>query len=149
MPVTVRLLVWALVSALTVTPVASAETIAGTATQWGLLGTWRLDCGTPAGSNDPGQTYVVRDGKLFHERAWGDRHDFSPVLSASVTNNGGLELLVKFESFKQTRQWTMIKGDDGRVRIVSNRNVDTDEYAVRDGKFTVNGSTTPWQTHCQ
>jgi hypothetical protein len=43
----------------------------------------------------------------------------------------------------------MIKGDDGRVRIVSNRNVDTDEYAVRDGKFTVNGNTTPWQTHCQ
>jgi hypothetical protein len=32
---------------------------------------------------------------------------------------------------------------------MSNRNVDTNEYSVRDGKFTANGNATPWQTRCR
>ncbi len=149
MLVNVRLLVLALVSVLTVANIASAETIVSTATRWGLLGTWRNDCSAPASRNDYVLAFVVRGGKLFHDRNWGDGSDSSPVLSASVTKNGELDVLVKLDSIKQTREWIYLKGNDGRIRSISNRNVDTDEYSVRDGKLTANGNATPWQAHCR
>jgi hypothetical protein len=149
MIVAVRLLVLALVGVLTAANTGSAETVASVAEQWGLLGTWRLDCSAPPSRADVDFTFAVRAGQLFHDRDWGDGSDSSPVLSASATNDGGFEVLVRFDSLKQTRQWAYIKGGDGRIRTVSNRNVDTDEYSIRDGHFTANGNTTAWQTHCR
>jgi hypothetical protein len=128
---------------------APAGTAAETAAQWGLLGTWRLDCSTPLSRSDPALQFVVREGNLFHERNWGDGQDSSPVLSAVPTDNGGLQVQVRFDSINQTRQWIYTRQDDGRIRSVSNKNVDTDQYSIRDGKFTDNGNVTPWQTHCR
>jgi hypothetical protein len=145
----VRVSVVVLVGIFAVADVASAKTIGSAATEWGLLGTWRLDCSALPSRRDAVLRYVMRAGKLFHDRDWGDGKDSSPVLSASVTGEGGLEVLVKFDSIKQTRQWTLVKGDDGRIRTISNRNVDTDEYAMRDGKLTVNGNTSLWLTRCR
>jgi hypothetical protein len=144
-----RVFVLVLLGVFATADVVSAKTITSTATEWGLLGTWRIDCSAPPSRADAVLKYVVRAGKLFHDRDWGDGKDSNPVLSASVTGEGGLEVLVKFDSIKQTRQWTLIKGDDGRIRTLSNRNVDTDEYAIRDGKLTANGNTSLWLAHCR
>jgi hypothetical protein len=145
----VRALVLVLVGVLAAADAASAKTTANIATEWGLLGTWKIDCGVPASRSDPDLIYTVRDGQLFHDRDWGDGRDSNPVVSTSVTDKGGLEILVKFDSIKQTRQWISIKGDDGRLRTISNRNVDTGEYSIREGKLTANGNVTQWQTRCR
>ena len=126
-----------------------AQTIAETASNWGLIGTWRLNCGAPPSRSDGELKYVVRGGKLFHDREFGDARDSSQVTSATRKADGSLELTVKFDSLSQTRQFTFMKGSDGRIRAVSNRNVDTNEYTIRDGKFTANGNTPPWQTRCR
>jgi hypothetical protein len=144
-----RVLAFALLSLLTTRGAAFAQTPAETAAEWGLLGTWRLDCSQPASPTDPDLTYVARNGALFHDRNFGSTKDSNPVLSATTTASGGIEILVKFDPPGRTRQWTSIKRADGRLRTVSNRNVDTDEYSIRDGKFVANGQDAPWQTHCR
>jgi hypothetical protein len=126
-----------------------AQMVAETASRWGLLGTWRLDCSAPVSRSDGELQYVVRGGKLFHDREFGDVRDSGSVMSATRKADGSIELVVNFVSFSQTRQYSMIKGGDGRIRSISNRNVDTNEYTIRDGKFTANGNATPWQTRCR
>ena len=70
-------------------------------------------------------------------------------MAASAKPDGSLELTIPFASISQTRQFAFIKGTDGRVRAIYNKNVDTGEYTIRDGKFTANGNSAPWQTRCQ
>jgi hypothetical protein len=145
----VRVFFLILVGILGMVSVASADTNVSTATQWGLLGTWAFDCSMPPGRDNTYLTYAARGGRLFHDRNFGDVKDSTQVLSASAADNGELTILIKFDSFKETRQFTNTKGDDGRMRTLSNRNVDTNEYSIRDGKFTANANTTRWLTHCK
>ena len=126
-----------------------AQTVAEIASRWGLLGTWRLDCSEPSSRSDGALRYVVGDGKLFHDRESGDVRDSSPVMSATAKADGSIEIVVNLVSFSQTRQSSVVKGSEGRIRAVSNRNVDTNGYSIRDGKFTANGNDTPWQTRCR
>ena len=95
--------------------------------------------------------YVVRGGKLFHDRDFGgeSKSDSSPVTAARLTPDGVLELTIPFASLSQTRQFAFVRAPDGRIRAVYNRNVDTDEYSIKDGKFTANGNAPPWQTLCR
>jgi hypothetical protein len=140
-----------LLAVLVTTEASLAQTVAETASKWGLLGTWRLDCTKPASRSDGALQYVVRGGKLFHDREFGDARDSSSVILATTKADGSLEIVVSFVSFSppQTRQFAFTKGSDGRIRAISNRNVDTNEYSIRDGKFTANGNTPPWQTRCR
>jgi hypothetical protein len=145
----IRLFALVLLAVLATPEASLAQTVADTASKWGLLGTWRLDCSTSPSRSDGALQYVVRGGKLYHDREFGDARDSSQVMSATRKADGSLELVVKFDSLSQTRQFSFIKGSDGRIRAISNRNVDTNEYTIKDGKFTANGNTPPWQTRCR
>ena len=134
-----RVLFLALIVTLAASGVAFAETAAETATSWGLVGLWRLDCGTPASRDDVDLRYVVRDGALFHERNWGDGQDSSPVISATLTPQGGIDVVLKLESMSQTREFIVAKVDADHTRTVMSRNVDTNEYSIRDGTFISDG----------
>jgi hypothetical protein len=129
--------------------VSFAQSNADTATQWGLLGAWKIDCKVPANRQDVTSTYVVREGRLFLDRDFGDAKDSSSVALATRKSDGAIELVVNFTSLKQIRQYSLMKGSDGRARALSNRNVDTNEYSVTNGKFTANSNETPWQTRCR
>ena len=137
-----------LLAVLAISEAACAETVAQTASRWGLLGTWRLDCSKPASRSDGALQYVVRGGKLFHDREFGDSRDSNAVILATAKADGSLEIVVNFAALSQTRQFSFMRGSDGRIRTFSNRNVDTDEYSIKDAKFS-NGTPTPWQTHCR
>jgi hypothetical protein len=128
---------------------AQAQTMPQTVSKWGLIGSWRLDCSQPASRSNGDLKYIVRNGMLFHDREFGDARDSNPVVAATAKSDGTLELTVNFPGLSQTRQFAFVKGSDGRIRAVSNRNVNTDEYSIRDGKFTANGNETPWQTRCR
>jgi hypothetical protein len=145
----VRLFSLALLTVLAASEPLHAQTAAETARTWGLLGTWRLDCNKPASRADGELQYVVREGKLFHDREFGDARDSSTVTSLVAKADGSIDVVVNFTSIGQTREFSLIKGKDGRIRATSNRNVDTNEYSIRDGKFSFNGASTPWQTRCR
>ncbi|MCX7360976.1 MAG: hypothetical protein NTV97_03715 [Alphaproteobacteria bacterium] len=127
---------------------ASAETPAQAAARWGLLGTWRLDCTTPASQANQSFTFAVREGRLFQDRnLGGDAQDSSPMTQATIRPDGKILLTTVFSG--GTREAVFMKSDDGRRRrVMSNRGVDTDEYTIRDGLYVSNGQPTPWSTRC-
>ena len=145
----IHLIVLVLFAVLTTSEASLAQTVAETASRWGLVGTWRLDCSKAPTRADGDLRYVVREGKLFHDREFGDVRDSSPIMSATTKPDGSIELVLNLTSFAQTRQYSIMMGSDGRIRAISNRNVDTNEYSIREGKLTANGNDTPWQTRCR
>src|SRR5579859_3203661 len=97
---------------------ASAETMADTVNKWGLIGPWSLDCTLPPDHNKGTVlSYEIGDGNnVVHRRDFGDSRDESPVLSATVSADGILNLRVYFPSVKQTREYGMKRLPDGDIR---------------------------------
>jgi hypothetical protein len=92
----------------------------------------------------------MRNGKVFHDRDFGGKKsDSNPVVSLKTNADGSLQAIVNFGSLSRTNEFALIKASDGRIRAMFNRNVDTNEFAIKDGKFTANGNVTPWQTRCR
>ena len=127
-----------------------AETVAETARVWGLIGPWSLDCSLPPDhANGTVLSYEIADGdRLMHRREFGDSRDEAEVLSATVSDDGILNLRVYFPSVRQTREYGMMHLADGSIRAVYNRN-DKNQYSIKDGKFTANGKRTPVQHKCE
>jgi hypothetical protein len=135
---------------LTLTLDASAETVAQTARQWGLIGPWSLDCSLkPDRNKGTVLAYeIAPDDRVVHRRNFGDTTDESEVITAEVSTDGMLNLRVFFPKLKQTREFGLIMQPDGTMRAMYNRN-QKDEYSIRDGKFTANGNPTPSQHRCK
>ena len=129
---------------------ASAETVAQTARQWGLIGPWSLDCSLPPDRNKGTVlAYEIAPGdRVVHRRNFGDTTDEGEVVTAEVSGDGMLNLRVFFPSLKQIREFGFIMQPDGTMRAMYNRNR-KDEYTIQDGKFTANGNPTPSQHKCR
>ena len=142
--------VLAAVFSLTLVVDASAETVAQTVRKWGLIGPWSMDCSLKP-DRDKGTvlTYeVVGDDRVVFRRNFGDGADESEVVTAEVSADGMLNLRVFFPSLKQTREYGLMMQPDGTVRAIYNRS-QKNEYSIRDGKFTADGSLTPPQYKCK
>jgi hypothetical protein len=131
----------AFVLSVTLATQASAETIAETAGKWGLIGPWSLDCSLPP---DRGKGTVLAyettgGGGVVHRRDFGDTTDENPVVSATVSPDGTLNLRVFFTSFKQTREYGLMLQPDGTLRAIYNRD-EKKQYSIKDGKFTATAS---------
>jgi hypothetical protein len=129
---------------------ASAETLADTVTNWGLIGAWSLDCALP---KDRGRGTLLiyettADGGVTHIRDFGDAREENKVLSASVSKDGMLNLRVLFPAMKQTHELGFVKLKDGDVRAMYNRD-DKNHYSIKGGKFTFDGRPAPVQHKCE
>jgi hypothetical protein len=127
---------------------ASGADVAETVAQWGLLGTWAGDCATPPQAGNSHYTWVRRGREVFLDRDLGKSRDSNRVLAASGLPDGALELRIEFTQFAQTRINVLIKGQDGRVRVLTNQDTHG-SYSVKDGRLTASGATTPWETRCR
>lgn len=125
-----------------------AQTNAEIAAEWGLLGTWKIDCDAPATVANTQEIFVVREGRLVLDRDLGTEKDSFPVAFVAPGEGGSLYLVISFTRFGQVRENVVVKRSDGRKRVMSNRNVDTDEYSVRNGSFTQSGRELSWFTRC-
>ncbi|RQH13652.1 hypothetical protein [Bradyrhizobium sp. RP6] len=131
------------------TSVAGAETLAATVEQWGLLGSWAVDCAARP-DRDKGAllTYEIRkDGRVMYRRDFGEAKDENEVVSATVDAEGLLDLMVFFPSLRQTREFGLLLQKDGSLRAIYNRS-ERGEYTIRDGKYVATGAPTPAQQRC-
>ena len=110
-----RMVLFAAIASLLPVHAALAETPVEAATRWGLLGTWRFNCGAAPDTIDAVNRYLVRGGRLFLDRNWGSGTDSSVVSSAVIQTDGTLDMLVIFNSLSQTRENVFKKMPDGRV----------------------------------
>jgi hypothetical protein len=90
---------------------------------------------------------IVGDNRVVHRRDFGGATDESEVVTAEISADGMLNLRVFFPSLKQTREFGLMMQPDGTMRAIYNRN-QKNEYSIKDGKFTANGSPTPPQHKC-
>ena len=130
-------------------PLAHAETLAPTVEQWGLLGSWAVDCSLRP-DRDKGAllTYEIsKDGRVMYRRNFGEAKDESEVVSAAVNAEGLLNLMVFFPSLHQTREFGLQLSKDGRLRAIYNRS-ERGEYTIKDGRYVKTGAPTPAQQRC-
>ncbi|MBR0926212.1 hypothetical protein JQ561_06295 [Bradyrhizobium diazoefficiens] len=132
-----------------VTPTASAETLAATVEQWGLLGSWAVDCAARP-DRDKGAllTYEIRkDGRVMYRRNFGEARDENEVVSATVNAEGLLNVMVYFPLLHQAREFGLLLLKDGSLRAIYNRS-ERGEYTIKDGKYVATGAPTPTQQRC-
>jgi hypothetical protein len=140
----------AILFSLTLSFSASAETVAQTVRDWGLIGPWSQDCSLKP-DRDKGTVFdfeIAEGERVVHRRNFGDATDENEVLGAEVSGDGMLNLRVFFPKFKQTRDYGLMKQPDGGMRTMYNRD-QKDEYSIRDGIFTANGNPTPSLHQCR
>ena len=128
---------------------AGAATLTATVEQWGLLGSWAVDCAARP-DRDKGAllTYEIRkDGRVMYRRDFGEARDENEVVSATVGAEGLLNVMVYFPSLHQTREFGLLLDKDGSLRAIYNRS-ERGEYTIRDGKYVVTGAPTPRQQRC-
>ncbi|MDA9433930.1 hypothetical protein [Bradyrhizobium sp. CCBAU 51627] len=126
-----------------------AETLAATVAQWGLLGSWAVDCAAKPDRNTGALlTYEIRkDGRVMYRRDFGDVKDENEVVSATVNAEGLLNVMVYFPSLRQTREFGLMLAENGSLRAIYNRN-ERGEYTIKDGKNVKTGAPTPSQQRC-
>ncbi|MDA9463463.1 hypothetical protein [Bradyrhizobium sp. CCBAU 53415] len=131
------------------TSIAGAETLAATVEQWGLLGSWAVDCkARPDRDKGALLTYEIRkDGRVMYRRNFGEAKDENEVVSATVNAEGLLNVMVFFPSLRQTREFGLLLQKDGSLRAIYNRS-ERGEYTIRDGKYVATGAPTPVQQRC-
>ncbi|MDA9531323.1 hypothetical protein ACM42_23315 [Bradyrhizobium sp. CCBAU 25338] len=131
------------------TSMAGAETLAATVEQWGLLGSWAVDCAARP-DRDKGAllTYEIRkDGRVMYRRNFGEAKDENEVVSATVNAEGLLDVMVFFPALHQTREFGLLLQQDGSLRAIYNRS-ERGEYTIKDGKYVATGAPTPAQQRC-
>lgn len=131
------------------TSMAGAETLAATVEQWGLLGSWAVDCAARP-DRDKGAllSYEIRkDGRVMYRRNFGEAKDENEVVSATVSAEGLLDLMVFFPALHQTREFGLLLQKDGSLRAIYNRS-ERGEYTIKDGKYVATGAPTPAQQRC-
>ena len=128
-----------------------AQTMVEVAGNWGLIGTWSVDCSIPASREQSWITYAARNGKLFYEQELGDARTSNQVMLAEVRPEGAIEIVLQFNSVTppQTRMNLNIKDKAGRYRTLVSKNVDTNEYSIKDGIFTGTGQPSKWLSRCR
>jgi hypothetical protein len=128
---------------------ASAESAAETASRWGLIGRWSLDCSLPP-DHDRGAVLayeIADDGRLVYLRDFGDSTDSADVIAAEVSADNLLNLRVFFPKLKQTRDYGLKMDPDGSIRAFYNRD-QNGRYSIRNGLFSANGKPTPPSHKC-
>ena len=140
-----------LVLVLAACPPALAQSIAQIATDWGLLGSFSMNCSEPRSRQNVWILYVVRDGRLYYEQEYGDSGASNEVASARVRPDGNIEIVLNFTSVSppQTRVNVNTKGPNGSLRTLISKNANTDEYSIRDGVLTASGRPSNWVNRCR
>jgi hypothetical protein len=131
------------------TSTAGAEPLAATVEQWGLLGSWAIDCSLQP-DRDKGARLayeVLKDGRVMYRRNFGEAKDENEVVSATINAEGLLNVMVYFPSLRQTREFGLLLLKDGGLRAIYNRS-ERGEYTIRDGKYIATGAPTPAQQRC-
>jgi hypothetical protein len=128
---------------------ASATTVAETASRWGLIGRWSIDCGI-APDHDRGAVLsyqIIGRNKVVLHRDFGDSEDEADVTAAEISDNNLLSLRIYFRELGQTRELGLQRLPDGAIRAIYNR-TRKGAYSIKDGKITANGQPTPPQFRC-
>jgi hypothetical protein len=128
---------------------ASADDPVKAAQNWGLIGTWAVDCAVRYG-RQPGThlVYFIREGTVIYRRD-GDAAD-NPIGDARIEPDHSLIFRVTLLSYNnETRDVAYVKAPDGgSFHALYDRGSDG-TYAIRDSMVVANGQQAPTFHRCE
>jgi hypothetical protein len=138
---------------MTIATAAAPPTTAAVLRQFGLLGTWAIDCGRPASPRNPYVSdFVDATGAVVEEHHLGPNYvvNHYGVLSASRRSSSELELEVVFQPGNEAahRQRLVMRVAGGRRRTLFNQPVGG-KVLVKDGVVAGMDVKTPTLTKCE
>lgn len=139
----------AILAMVTLSAPALAETAAEAAVTWGLIGKWQPDCKAPTTAENAAFTYVVRDGKLYQDRMVRDSPESNLIVAATIKVDGSLETTIAFPNQSASRTSVLKKQGEDCLSVWSNRATGTEQYSIKDGKFTTGNGIAPMLTRCR
>lgn len=83
----------------------------------------------------------------MYRRNFGEAKDENEVVSAMVSADGLLNVMVYFPLLQQTREFGLLLSKQGSLRAIYNRS-ERGEYTIRDRKYVATGAPTPSQQRC-
>ena len=125
-----------------------AETVIETATRWGLLGTWRVNCNAPPYFFDPAETYVVRVTLLLIEQDAGSGKNADVVSAAVIQDGGRVELTIDDPAGRKRRKNVLERNAEGRIRLLTSWDDDTGTFYVRNARMANGLRGFDWQQRC-
>ncbi len=134
---------------------ASAETVAQTLRQFGLLGTWADDCSQPAANNNFHTVYApLKNGHVQRTYYNAPGKIYNQYVLQRV-NRVSAEQLFYSQKGSAGRIDVVLIVTGNRYHVLSSQNENGKVY-VRDGRFTEHagdgksaGIESPWQTKCR
>ncbi len=109
------------------------------AEQWGLIGSWAVNCRRPPARNNAYYSYVRRADALVVVRDLGSFSDENEVTAAEVAPDGGIDLVVEFKAFSHVMTSRLVRDAAGQIHTLSNKD-ETGAYTIRNGRLTKTGS---------
>jgi len=128
---------------------ARAETAAGAAADWGLIGAWQSDCAAAPSVAEPRSTFEIRGGALVYVRFNGQQADTNAIPGAVIRPDGTIALTIDFARLGGVREWVLAKSDRSRFHTISNRSLATNVYTVRGGVLLSTRQPAPWNVRCR
>ena len=117
------------------------------AADWGLLGHWAPDCEGKPSSMNPHYSYVMVGDKLLIRRDSGALQDENKVISSTITDDGGIELVTEYRAFSLVMTSRYAKDNADQFHPVSNKD-QNGVYSIQDGKLTKTGSPAAVMKRC-
>lgn len=138
---------------MTLAAAAAPSTTAEVFRQFGLFGTWAVDCGRPASPRNPYVSDILQDtGAVVEEHHLGPNYAVNRyrVLSAErlSATEVALEVIFRPRSEAAERQKLIMRVSEGRRRTLFNQPQDG-EVLVRDGVVAGGAINTPTLTKCR
>lgn len=127
---------------------ASADNPADIVRDWGLLGTWAVNCAKPAkeARGNVISYEIGPSGELIYRRD-NDADDVNTIIAATVAPDHTLTLSIEMPQYKQVREFGVAMEPDHSIRTLFNRGEDG-SYTIRDGRFVGNSKLTPRLRKC-
>lgn len=129
---------------------AGAETLVKTLEAFGFFGRWAIDCDEPPSASNTVRIARVSPAgdPVFTETLGGaGEPNAYVVLRAKQTDAATMSLRIELNG--ESRQDLLMHRLDNKVRTISNREVKSRQYIVRNGVVVSTGHATPWLTHCE
>jgi hypothetical protein len=128
---------------------ASPTSIRQTLEGFDFFGTWAVSCERPPAPDNVIRTvYVTTNGQIEFSETFGE--DYEPniygVLAADTYPHDTIVLRVDLNG--EIRQRLTMRRKDGRIRTVTNQNLEDGSFVVRNEAVAKTGQATPWLSHC-
>jgi hypothetical protein len=115
----------------------------------GFFGTWAIDCNAPSALDNVTRTAVVSStGDATFKESLGLDSEPNEYVVLRTRQLGQSEIALRIKLNGEREQELVMRFHDGRIRTISNRDVKTGRYLVKNGSVRGTGTDTPWLMRC-